>query len=345
VATLVLKMNCTPLSKDVALDDNNQSYFYHTLRPYSLCDQEAELAWGIPMLTMYGLAFPLCLSAYILRSTHATQLTEEFNGRLDVRFLFSMYKPKHTWWVAVVFLRRFLLPVCIQAFSYHNHNSTFCLFAILAVSAVVGAYVRPFIRQRDNVMDALSLMTLVVTYFFAALRQANSDGEHSGAAATAIVVLVLNVLTMLALAVCLCLDFKWVIPLLYRKLFFKKIAEPVDMPVGIEAHDNPIHLEHRASIQMMFSVEEAAAHDHPVRLLQEGGVVEMIDAKNRGMEGLAHDNQYLIAQLEALKADHATLKASHLTKYAALNVENEGLRRRLVVVDQLPMSEMQEGLR
>ena len=183
-------------------------------------------------------------------------------------------------------------------------------------------------------MDALSLMTLVVTYFFAALRQANSDGEHSGAAATAIVVLVLNVLTMLALAVCLCLDFKWVIPLLYRKLFFKRIAEPVDMPVGIEAHDNPINLEHRASIQMMFSVEEAAAHDHPVRLLQEGGVVEMIDAKNRGMEGLAHDNQYLIAQLEALKADNA-----------ALNVENEGLRRRPAAVDQLPMSEMQEGLR
>jgi hypothetical protein len=96
VATLVLKMNCTPLDV-VALDDNNQSYFYHTLRPYSLCDPQAELAWGIPMLVMYGLAFPLCLSAYILRSSDTTQLTEEFNGRLDVRFLFSMYKPQHKW--------------------------------------------------------------------------------------------------------------------------------------------------------------------------------------------------------------------------------------------------------
>jgi hypothetical protein len=306
-------MNCTPL--DVTLDDNNQSYFYHTLRPYSLCNPQAELAWGIPMLVMYGLAFPLCLSVYILRS-HATELAEEFNGRLDVRFLFSMYKPKHTWWVVVVFLRRFLLPVCIQAFKYQDSVSTFFLFFILAVSAVGGAYMRPFIRARDNIMDALSLMTLVVTYFFAALRQASNDDEHSGAAATAIVVLVLNVLTLLALAVCLCLDFKWVVPFVYRSVCApKRIAEtavpPVDMPADIEAHDNPL----------------SGLRQEMIELKEVGG--------NKAIAGLARDNQDLAAQLEASKSDIATLKTRHLAEHEgvvaqleALKVEMEGLRRR-----------------
>jgi hypothetical protein len=197
-------------------------------------------------------------------------------------------------------------------------------------------------------MDSLSLMTLVVTYFFAALRQANHDDELStGATATAIVVLVLNVLTMLALTICLCLDFKWVIPLVYRNVCApKRIDEtsvpPLDMPADIEARDNPLsglRQEDTTGVEMIESAEVVRG--------------------NKGMEGLARDNQKLVAQLEALKADNATLKASHLvdsaalkashlTDYAALKVENdqgiefiaalklenEGLRRRsLVTID------------
>ena len=71
----------------------------------------------------------------------------------------------------------------------------------------------------------------------------------------------------------------------------------------------------------------------------------MTEVGNTGTESLARDNQKLVAQLEAFKADNAALKASHLAEQEALKVENEELRRRPVAVEQLPMSEIQEGLR
>jgi hypothetical protein len=172
--------------------------------------------------------------------------------------------------------------------------STFFLFAILAISAVAGAYVRPFIRKRDNIMDSLSLMTLVVTYFFAALRQAYRDDTlSSGAEATVIVVLILNVLTLLGLAVCICLDIKdgFVGD---GQLQPKRSAEPVSIPADVEAHANPLN-----GLRQGDTAEEIIE-------MTEGG-------PNEGMESLARDNQSLVSQLKAMQ------------------IEIEGLRQRPLV--------------
>jgi hypothetical protein len=154
VSTIILWLNCTPLTTD-------STVYFHTLRPYSRCHIGAAMGLGIPMLCIYGCVFPLCITAHIMKRNIAHP------SEIDVRFLFSMYKPKHSWWVAVVFFRRFLVPVFLQAFKFRDPSSTFNLFALLVVSAVLVAYFRPYLRLRDNLLDTFTLVVLIITYFFA----------------------------------------------------------------------------------------------------------------------------------------------------------------------------------
>ena len=66
-------------------------------------------------------------------------------------------------------------------------------------------------------LDTLSLVVLIVTYFFAALRQTNNDYiTTSGGKVITGVVLALNVLTMAVLVWCLAMDFKWVFAFVHR---------------------------------------------------------------------------------------------------------------------------------
>jgi hypothetical protein len=100
------------------------------------------------------------------------------DGKVDMRFLFGMYIDEHEWWTGAVFLRRFLVPVCIQAFSFHDPVSTLCLFGILVASVMLTAFFRPYNRARDSVLDCMSQLCLVVTYFLVSLRQ--SDPTFGG---------------------------------------------------------------------------------------------------------------------------------------------------------------------
>jgi hypothetical protein len=123
-------------------------------------------------------------------------------------------------------------------------------------------------------MDSFSLMTLVVTYFFAALRQTNhqsEDRDESGSTVIAIAVLVLNGTTLVALVFCLAMDFKWVLPFVYRNVCAGRItAEPAETLADVESHDNPISLEdggvemqggHRRRSSMVFSsLDELDSH-------------------------------------------------------------------------------------
>jgi hypothetical protein len=233
VSTLVLWMNCTALPAGPAGSTND--VYYHTLRPYSRCHPATRWGLGIPMLLLYGFAFPLFIVIHIMRRDNLDE-----SHTLDVRFLYGMYKEEHRWWVAVVFLRRFLMPVFVQAFGYRSPSSTFCLFAVLALSAVSVAYVRPHNRVRDNMLDTLSLVALIVTYFFAALRQTNNDYiTTSGGKVITGVVLALNVLTMAVLVWCLAVDFKWAFAFVHRECCGRRptmMWQSISLPPAFTTH-------------------------------------------------------------------------------------------------------------
>ena len=210
VSTFVLWMNCTPLSS-MPLPEGSTPFQsdvgFHTLRPYSECVLSQQYALAMPMLLLYGIAFPLFLLNFtpLVRGLRQGQRNFDWDGRLDFRFLFGMYKQDRMWWAGAVLAVRFCVPLFLQAFDYQSTTSTFLLFFLLVVSGGCQAFFRPFASERDNVLSCLSLLTLVVTYFFAILRQNDTSCEQSDSMSSLLVML-LNVLTLFALAACFCLD-------------------------------------------------------------------------------------------------------------------------------------------
>ena len=80
---------------------------FHTLRPYSPCHPASAFGLGVPLLLLYGCAFPLLVLRFLSPAAQQVSTASsdaKWDGKVDVRFLFGMYKDKHAWWAGVVFV-------------------------------------------------------------------------------------------------------------------------------------------------------------------------------------------------------------------------------------------------
>ena len=78
--------------------------------------------------------------------------------------LYYCYKPQFFWYEMVMIFRRLTLAVLISFISENNSWRVSAIFCILLLSLFIQYWVKPFRTQKDNLMEELALITILLTF-------------------------------------------------------------------------------------------------------------------------------------------------------------------------------------
>ena len=87
----------------------------------------------------------------------------------------SPYKPEVYFWETVITLRRVLIGLTLALSSYGSVLLPAGVFVLLFISLLLQLHYEPFLSRKANIMEAVSLSSLILGYFSVVATQSVAD--------------------------------------------------------------------------------------------------------------------------------------------------------------------------